>query len=83
MSPTDEYWESSLRGDLAWRVAQRVKDAERTLSAGHLETKEIRNAVDAVLRQNLTLDIEHGRRRLVGEWMGVPVQDEEDTPRES
>jgi hypothetical protein len=73
--PTMTYYEATERGDLAWRIAQRVKDAERQLSAGTLETKEIRNAVEAALRESLTFEVEDGRHRFVTRWVHHPSQE--------
>jgi len=72
--PTDEFYEAGARGDLAWRIAQAVKEAER--EHGLLETKEIRNVVENVLRRELSLDAAHGRTRLVTKWVHHPIPDE-------
>lgn len=46
-----------LEGMLAQKIAERVKAAERKLEGGHLETKEVRNVVSAVLRERETADL--------------------------
>lgn len=76
--PTSEYYEGTSRGDLAWRIAEKVKEVERTLSAGHLETKEIRNCVESVLRERVQLEIEKGRYRLVTDWVPIPLDEPSD-----
>jgi hypothetical protein len=69
ISPTPRYYETTSRGDLAWRIAQRVKDA----GAQGLEKKEIRNAIESALRAELTFEFAHGRHRFVSKWMYHPV----------
>jgi hypothetical protein len=81
--PTMEFYEATLRGDLAWRIAQRVKDAERQLSDGRLETKEIRNAVDAALRAEMKFEVDGGRHRFVTRWVHHPVSEDALRDKES
>jgi hypothetical protein len=83
MSPTSVYYDATLRENLAWRIAQSVKNAERGM-AGRLETKEVCNCANAVLVERLTLEVdaERGRVRHVTEWthvglVGEPVGETE------
>ena len=43
---------------------------------GDLETKEIRNAVEAALRETLTFETEEGRHRFVTRWVHRPEAEE-------